>query len=169
MREEDVVRLGIDICKALETCHSLGLIHMHVTPDSIYIDSCGDFKLECFDLSDAFNPPSGADRIFTPQYAAPELLSSKDSSSNVDTYSLGLVMYYLLNGGYQPFLPKKQHSFSEYTRYFALTKRLAGEKIPEIPNVDPQLQNVILKACAFKPKNRFPTASAMREALEKIR
>ena len=169
MQQEDAVRLGIDICKALEACHSLGIVHRDVKPDNIYITSWGDFKLGDFGASAAMNGLADSDRIFTPQYAAPEVFRGESYSSNVDTYSLGIVMYYLLNGGRQPFLPQDKYPFSADERNAALSKRLAGEQIPKIPKVKSRLQDVILKACAFDPKDRFSTATEMRKALEKIR
>lgn len=169
MQQDDVVRLGINICKALETCHSLGFIHGLVSPDNIYITPGGDFKLGVFDLPARDNCPSTVDRIIIPQFAAPEVIRGGTYSSNVDTYSLGIVMYCLLNGRRYPFLSQKQYLPSADAPDFALSRRLAGEQLPQIPHVKPQLQNIVLKACAFRPKNRFQTAAEMRKALEKIR
>lgn len=169
IQQEDVVRLGIDICKALETCHSLGIVHRDVKPANIYLSPWGDFKLGDFGASSAVSSLSDSDRIFTPQYAAPEVIRGGSYSSNIDTYSLGLVMYYLLNGRRYPFLSQDQYPPSADARNLALSRRLAGEQLPKIPKVKPRLQNVVLKACAFRPKNRFQTAAEMRKALEKLR
>ncbi len=167
MSQKNIVKIGIDICKALESCHSLGIIHRDVKPENIYVSSWGEYKLGDFGASTTVSSLSNADRVFTPQYAAPEVFRGEPYSFNADIYSLGIVMYYLLNDNRLPFMPEGPYPYSSSERNTALSRRIAGEQIPRIPKTSHRLQDVILKACTFDPKMRYSSASEMRQALER--
>ena len=95
------VKLAVDIANALEDFRQAGIIHREIRPDNIYADKDGNFKLGDFGLSD-----SRADEpTDISSYIAPEIHLGKGASESSDIYSLGLLLYKLLNHNRMPFYP----------------------------------------------------------------
>jgi len=99
---------------------------------------------------------------------APEIYRGDAYGSGVDLYSLGIVLYRMLNDNRAPFLPAYPAPISHTARENALTKRLSGEKLPNPKNADGRLAEIVLKACAYDPKDRYSSPMQMREELEAI-
>jgi serine/threonine protein kinase len=167
---DDVVRLGIDICTALEICAKKGIIHRDIKDENIFVNEDGIFKLGDFGIAKELSSSGSvaASKRGTPLYMAPEVYREEKYTSVVDIYSLGIVMYKLLNQGRMPFMPQ----FPEKVRYQdtqdALRRRLSGETLPIPVMADEKLGRMILKAAAFQPKERYQTASEFCESLRRI-
>jgi len=157
LSREEVIRLGIDICKALEFCDKNNVIHCDVKPSNIYVNKWGGYKLGDFSASTKSGEKRNSDLVGTLKYMAPEVYAGKPFSSNIDTYSLGLVMYELLDSG------------SPVSKEAALYQRFSGAQLPRLPRADETLQSIILKACAYKPKDRFSSATEMLNELLKLK
>lgn len=100
MSLEEIIKLGIDICQALTYCEKKGIIHRDIKEDNIFYSPLGDFKLGDFGVSkqmEDFYNNSAVTRTGTSYYAAPEIFQGKKYNALVDIYSLGLVLYILLN------------------------------------------------------------------------
>jgi len=167
LNEAEVVKLGIHICRALELCGHKDIIHRDIKPENIFISTFGDFKLGDFGVArQAERTMSGLSKKGTNAYMAPEIFRGDDYGASVDTYSLGLVMYRLLNKNRLPFLPAFPTPIMPSDRDSALQRRMRGEALPAIPSVSDELNAIILKACAFDRHERFANAAEMREALE---
>lgn len=166
---DDVVQLGIDICKALELCVDINIVHRDVKPSNIFLTQWGGYKLGDFSASTTIGEQHKTGQIGTLMYMAPEIYRGEVFSANIDTYSLGLVMYELLNGKKIPFLCEDGAYSDSSLEQDALSRRLSGEPLPKIPGVSGPLQSVILKACAFDPAERFQSPLEMCRALEKLR
>ena len=166
--EADAVRLGTDLCRALETCDRMQIIHRDIKPENIFISSLGTFKLGDFGISRKLESMTyGLTRIGTANYMAPEIYREEAYDRRADQYSLGLVLYWMLNGRRLPFLPDKQ-ILSPADRNDAFRKRIRGEVLPPPRDASARMTAVIRKACAPKPEERYPTPAAFREALEKV-
>lgn len=85
--------------------------------------------------------------------------------STVDIYSLGLVMYTLLNNNRPPFTDPYKNEMSYNDRKLANDRRLSGEPLPPPCNANPDLAGLILTACSFDPQRRFASAKAFKNAL----
>lgn len=168
LTEGEVIKLGIDICKALELCAYINLIHRDIKPSNIFLTQWGGYKLGDFSAATMVGEQLEIGHIGTLRYMAPEVYHGKPFSANIDMYSLGLVMYELLNGGKIPFLREDDTHGGSSAKQDALFRRLFGEPFPQIPSVSSSLQSVILKACAFNPTKRFQSPLEMRKALEKL-
>ena len=158
----EVIQLGIDIATALETLENRSFVHRDIKPDNIFIDDEGNFKLGDFGTARVLEASGNAStKTGTPNYMAPEVYTkSIHYDQTVDIYSLGIMLYRYMNNGYLPFT-----SQTEVAPEPALIKRIRGEALPPPCNADPELSKVILKACAFEPKNRYQNAKNLKSDL----
>lgn len=163
---ENAVRMGIDICQALEIMEKRELIHRDIKPQNIFVNADGEFKLGDFGTARQMERTSGVmSKKGTYVYMAPEIYKGEAANRTVDLYSLGLVMYRMTNGNRAPFLPA-QGNISFQDNEEALIRRMSGEQLPAPAYADAAFAEIILKACAFNPAQRYVGASAMRKALE---
>lgn len=167
MDEREVIKLGIDLCKALEFCRKYDIIHRDIKPENIFIAPSGDYKLGDFGVSKTVEKTKiGLSRKGTYIYMAPEVYSGKPYGATVDIYSLGVVMYKLLNNNRTPFMPEYPRPITYDDREEAFAKRIKGEKIPSPQNGSEELKKIVLKACSYNSEERFHSAEEMRKALE---
>ena len=160
---DDVIRLGIHICRALELCAVKKLIHRDIKPDNIFVSQFGDFKLGDFGIARRIERTlSAMSQKGTHGYMAPEVFKNQEYGASVDLYSLGIVMYKFLNNNRRPFQPDNMTPYDNET---ALQRRMNGEAVPPIENIDPKLNNIVLKACAYDINDRFRNATEMKLAL----
>lgn len=169
MTREDVVRLGIDMCRALEACQKNNIIHRDVKPENIFYSDQGTFKLGDFGIARQFEKTSGAmSKKGTYSYMAPEVYKGLPYNATVDIYSLGVVMYRLLNNNRGPFLPAFPNPIRFSDKEEATVRRMRGDEIPMPCNAGRLLGQIVLQACDYDPRGRFQSATAMRRALESV-
>lgn len=169
INESDVIRLGIDICKALEICQEHNIIHRDIKPGNIFVSQNGTFKLGDFGVAKTMNNMGTVmTKAGTYTYMAPELYKGEKNSASVDIYSLGMVMYQLLNYNRDPFLPIPPEKFTFDQKEKSLIRRMRGENLPNPVQASEKLSKIILKACSFNSYERYESASEMRKALEKL-
>ena len=167
LSEKEVIKLGKDICKALILCERRNIIHRDIKPDNIMISKFGDYKLGDFGVSKVMSHTTGATMTGTEGYMAPEVLHIEKYGKEVDIYSLGIVMYWLLNNRRMPFIGADEKVTLVNANQAAI-RRYQGEKIPAPKNGSDELKKIVLKACEYKPKDRYLTAQEMYDALEKL-
>ena len=169
MARRDIIRLGIDICKALELCQRYNIIHRDIKPENIFISDNGDYKLGDFGIARTIErTTSGLSKKGTYSYMAPEVYIGKKYGFSVDTYSLGLVLYRMLNKNRGPFLPQPPEAITYDNREQALARRMSGEPLPRPFYGEGRLGEIVLKACAFDPKDRYSSPQQLRQELEAI-
>ena len=148
---EKVIDIGRQLCAGLAAAHAQGVLHRDLKPANVLIDDRGlvritDFGIATTQRGTAYHAPIG-----TPGYMAPEQLAPGTRlTERTDIYALGLVLYELLVG---------LHPFSRAS--------VAGPPLRPsalVPDVNPQLEKVILHALAPDPRERPPSADAMAEA-----
>ena len=169
MARRDIIRLGIDICKALELCQRYNIIHRDIKPENIFISDNGDYKLGDFGIARTIErTSSGLSKKGTYSYMAPEVYAGREYGFSVDTYSLGLVLYRMLNKNRGPFLPQPPEAITFSSREQALGRRISGEALPRPFYGEGRLGEIVLKACAFDPKDRYSSPQQLRQELEAI-
>ena len=169
MARRDIIRLGIDICKALELCQRYNIIHRDIKPENIFISDNGDYKLGDFGIARTIErTTSGLSKKGTYSYMAPEVYAGREYGFSVDTYSLGLVLYRMLNKNRGPFLPQPPEAITYDNREQALARRVSGEPLPRPFYGEGRLGEIVLKACAFDPKDRYSSPQQLRQELEAI-
>ena len=165
----EVVRLGTDLCRALEVCGQYNIIHRDIKPANIFISDTGDYKLGDFGVARIASASTGAStRAGTVNYMAPEVFRGEKYTANVDIYSLGLVMYQLLNANRMPFYPPYPQPITFSAAEQARARRLAGEALPLPSGAQDALGQLVCKACAPDPAQRFASPLALRKALEAL-
>ncbi len=172
LSEKEVLQLGVDICTALEFCQERQIIHRDIKPANIFVnDKLGThvfYKLGDFGIARNLEGKTmGMSAKGTPNYMAPEVAASLPYNATADIYSLGLTMYWLLNGCRLPFFPRTQ-LYSPAAKREALQKRLSGQIFDQPVDGSPEVSTVLQKACAFKPEDRFHTATELKKALLQI-
>jgi len=154
-----VAKTGADMMRALGVLHRLNIIHRDIKPANIHIGS--DQRLRILDLGVALSTNTSnaetSQNPGTPSFMAPELFDGESASISTDIYAAGVTLYHVLTRKYpygeiEPFQSPRFGEPIAPTRYR-----------PELPS---WLENIILKAVARDPKQRFETAEEMLLALE---
>lgn len=169
LTEEDVIHLGIDLCKALEYCQCQNIIHRDIKPENIFVSRFGEFKLGDFGIARELDRTmSGLSKKGTFSYMAPEMYRGEAYDARVDIYSLGIVLYKLRNHNRLPFISLKKQLITYRDKEEALNRRMAGEKLPVPAEAGEAFAEVILKACVYDRHDRYESAEEFRMALEQI-
>ena len=160
--EHRICELFLPVLDALAYIHTKGIIHMDIKPSDIMMEQGRNVRLMDLgiaDITDTINS-STSGMMGTPKYAAPEQFSDVSTkpqlTSATDIYEAGITLYELIT---------KQNPFSATT--VAEAKELHhGMILPKVPGISDSVYEVVRKATAVKPQDRFQTASAMKLALK---
>jgi predicted ATPase len=157
---QEVVEILVQVCRALSYVHSRRLIHYDLKPANVIVNEEGRTKV--LDFGIAGRTLVGAPMRGTPQYMAPELADLETPADHrVDLYSLGVMAYELLCR--RP--PFQAETWSELIQMHCL-EELKFEAPDE--NVIPAwLRSVVDRLCAKQAADRFPTANAVIEAINR--
>jgi serine/threonine protein phosphatase PrpC len=155
----DAVQHGVRLMKGLSALHRLDVAHRDIKPDNIHVGRDG--RLRILDLGVALSlseDDQATGSPGTPSYMAPELLAGERAGPTHDLYAAGVTLYHLLTRKYpygeiEPFQHPKFGEPVAPTRYR-----------PDIPG---WLENLLLKAVAKDPGQRFETAEEFLLALER--
>ena len=164
--ERKVVRLGLNLCGALNGCHQRNIIHRDIKPENILVTEDGKFKLGDFGIAKVSEKTATGTLTGTYSYMAPEVANRQHYGASADIYSLGLVMYWMMNERTLPFLPLSKKIPSGLQRQEAQDRRFSGEEIPAPLNGSLELTRIVLKACAFNPEDRYHSVQEMAEDLK---
>jgi len=160
IKQKEAVKLGWDICNALEEFRQAGIIHQNINTDNIFIGENSSFKLGDFGIDSMYRKKSGLG-----SYRPPEFFAGKESFSE-DIYALGMVLYRLMNHNRVPFLPEYPAPVSYEDRERASARRLRGDMFPIPANADSSLARIIFNATAFKAEERYASPLQMKEDIE---
>jgi len=135
LTERDVIRMGADICRALELCEKQKIIHRDIKPENIFISPNGDYKLGDFGIARTVEATmDGLSKKGTFFYMAPEVYRGGSYNGAVDIYSLGMVMYFFLNNKRHPFMPPSPQPIKFSDREAALRNLMSGKPLPRPAN-----------------------------------
>lgn len=163
--ETQIIKLGKDLCSALITYEEQGLLHGNIKPSNIFFNEYGDYKLSDASINRIMMKIQYLGHPGTCKFYAPEKYYNQEYSSAGDIYSLGLVMYLLLNNKRFPFEPINRIPAIEESEY-ALMRRLRGtETFPNPVNGGKSLIDIVRKACAHNASERYKNGKEMLEAL----
>lgn len=169
MTTSTLLKLGKDLCTALEICQKRNIIHRDIKPVNIFVSDDGDFKLGDFGIARQLEcVDTGLSVKGTYGYMAPEVYRGEMYDERVDIYSLGMVMYYYLNNRRAPFMTTESGVLRFSEKQEALKKRFRGDEIPAPKNGEKEFVEQILKACEYEADKRFATATEFYQALDNV-
>lgn len=162
--KQETVRMGIDLLTALSTCQAQNIVHRDIKPSNIFVTDDNHYLLGDFGNARLLEKTMTASHKGTLSYMAPEIAAGQRFNATVDIYSLGLVMYQLLNNRRLPFLGS-DFKFADIEH--AIEKRLSGALLPYPENADNELGSIICKMCAYSSKDRYTSPKECLTDLEK--
>jgi serine/threonine protein kinase len=160
--EEQIIKMGKDIVTALKVCHEQRILHRDIKPANIFIADHDTYKLGDFGISKVLGDNTVAfTHTGTQAYVAPEQWNSLPYGKAADIYSVGLILYQLLNENHLPFSENGLNADS-------VGRRLKGETFPEPLGGSKRLKEIVMKACRYSASDRYQTADEIFSALETI-
>lgn len=162
MPHEDVLKIGKAVASALDYAHSKGVVHRDVKPSNVMISSDDRVVLADFGLALDTQQGSMGEVFGTPHYVSPEqAMRSANAVPQSDVYSLGVMLYEMLTG-LVPFDDPSAASLA--LQHLTLPPPSPRSLNPELNQAT---EDVLLKALAKKPEERFTTAMELLNSLEK--
>jgi serine/threonine-protein kinase len=162
---DEALRLARQICGALVYLHAHGIVHRDLKPDNVIIGNDGQIKLLDFGIAMdesarrltwfGLSAPVG-----TPDYMAPEQVRGRRGDVRTDIYALGTILYEMITGAL-PFAAPSGQSM--------MRAKLNEEPRPPseiVPDIDPKVEEILLRAIERSPRERYGTAKEMLDDLE---
>lgn len=150
------------VCRALHRAHSLGMVHRDIKPENVLITGDGVVKVADFGIARAIegsNHTQTGALVGSVHYLAPELVDDQPATAASDQYAVGVLLFELLTG--RKALPAESP--------VAVALRHAREPVPAASeyasDVPAALDDVIARACALDPEDRYPDLAALLSAL----
>ncbi|MBQ3136932.1 MAG: protein kinase [Clostridia bacterium] len=160
---EQAIKIGCDLCSAAEGFRNIGIIHHQIKPENIYVDSEGNFKLGDFGISNI----AGRVRTEASPYMAPEVYRESAYDTSSDIYSIGVLLYKLLNNNRLPFLPEYPLPVSLSERETAFERQMCGDNLAAPSKADSEMAKIISKALAYVQSDRYFSPLLMKTELER--
>ena len=164
-QEMAVLKLGLSLCSALLACQEHHIIHRDIKPENILVSDRGEFKLGDFGIAKVSEKTATGTMTGTMGYMAPEVANRWHYGAQADIYSLGMVLYWMMNRRTLPFLPFPPTIPTAAQRQEAANRRFAGESFPPPINGSRELKAIVMKACAFSTDKRYQTVQELRRDL----
>ena len=164
-QEMAVLKLGLSLCNALLACQEHHIVHRDIKPENILVSDRGEFKLGDFGIAKVSEKTATGTMTGTMGYMAPEVANRWHYGAQADIYSLGMVLYWMMNRRTLPFLPFPPAIPTAAQRQEAANRRFAGEDFPPPVNGSRELKAIVMKACAFSTEDRYQTVRELSRDL----
>jgi tRNA A-37 threonylcarbamoyl transferase component Bud32 len=159
------VRLVRELCDVLAAAHDKGVIHRDIKPENLFLTTRGELKVLDFGIARLVSTPSSVtatgQTFGTPAFMAPEQALGETSKidGRTDVWAAGATLFTLLSGRFV-----HEADTVQKTVLAAMT-RPAPRLADVCAGLPAELTRVVDRALAFEPDDRFPSASALRDAL----
>ncbi len=163
-----------ELLKALATLHGCGVVHRDIKPGNCILEQRpdGDYLklldlgivkvMPGFEMTGGDHPHTHPEFVLgTPRYMAPEQFGGPTSDPRVDLYAAGIMLYEFLTGDVPVRWSEQKGAVHPY-------EPLPPSQIYPLGAIPPSLDAIVLRAIAFEPAKRFPTAVAFAEALSAV-
>ena len=162
---EAAAGVALQIASALQVAHEKGVIHRDIKPQNVLVTSSGDVKVTDFGIARAASASTQTRTgmvLGTAGYMSPEQAKGEPVGPGSDVYSLGIVLYEMLTGN----LPYNADSvFAQAMKHVNEPPPFAKKASPEVPEA---LDALTIKLLAKNPEDRYPSATALANDLERI-
>lgn len=157
--EDYVLRVAVDVARALGFAHREGVIHRDIKVDNILFDNHGNAVVADFGIARAvsgYTNQTGTNMVVgTPQYFAPEQARAKPLDGRADIYSLGVTMFRAATGR----LPFEGEDWYEIARQHVEEPPPSPRSFN--PSLSPEFENLVLRCLAKSPEDRPATAEQL--------
>lgn len=147
----DVLNLGLDLCAALSVCRRSGYLYADLKPSNVFVTDQRLFRIGDlgFVSLDSLKYASLPEKYLS-EYTPPEVRDAfSELNTTMDTYAAGLILYQAYNNGQLPFNDQLQ----------------PGDELPAPLYADYEMSEIILKACAANPEDRWQDPTQMGQAI----
>lgn len=162
---EEALNIARQICQALVYMHEQGIVHRDLKPENLIVTKDGHVKLIDFGIArdEAARRLTWAglsSTMGTPDYMAPEQVRGRRGDARTDIYALGTMLYEMTTGEL-PHTGANAHAIMR-------AKMDEDPRPPRdvLPDIDPKFEEIILRAIARSPRERYPSAAEMLADLE---
>lgn len=158
MQPDDVRRIIAEVCSALDYAHQKGVIHRDIKPANILLDQQGRTFLTDFGLALVTDVGTRGEIFGSPHYIAPEqAVSSAKAVPQSDLYAVGVILFEMFTGDV-PFNGAEPLDI-------ALLHMSEPPPVPRElrPEINPELEAIILKALAKNPEDRYQTGASLQQ------
>jgi len=157
----EAISIALHLADALSYAHKKGIIHRDIKPDNVLLREGGSPVISDFgiakDLSSDTKLTQTGMFIGTPRYTSPEQFSG-NATAQSDLYSLGILFFEMLTNK-RPF---------DANDPLAVALKHASDPLPKLPKESQELQPILEKLCAKKPKDRYQDAAEFMDALQTL-
>lgn len=162
---KETLHFAMQIAKALEHAHSRGIVHRDIKPHNVMVLKNGSVKVADFGIAQMMSGGNTMtqEALGSVHYISPEQAKGSRVDSRSDVYSLGIVMYEMISG---------RVPYDGETPLSVVMKHInGGAQLPTSlnPNTPKALEQIIMKAIANSPKDRYATATAMLYDMDEFR
>ena len=161
---EEIIRVALQICNALEEAHNHGIVHRDLKPENVIMTENGVAKLTDFDLARSLASRMSQEGSLTGTvfYISPEQALGKPLDGRTDLYALGVMLYEFTTGN----LP-----FHADDPLAVIAQHIHEDPVhpsQHTPDISAIFEEIILKLLAKNPDERFSSAAETRSALEDL-
>ncbi|MFY9190457.1 MAG: Stk1 family PASTA domain-containing Ser/Thr kinase [Lawsonella sp.] len=164
--QKEALRTIAKVANALDYSHQMGIIHRDIKPGNIMLTVTGVPKVMDFGISraaDDMQQLTQTATVFgTAQYISPEHAMGHNIDYRADIYALGCVLYECLTG---------KPPFEAETAVAVACKHVQDDVMPPSsinPDISPELDDVVMKALAKHPEDRYQNSGDFQEAIEEV-
>lgn len=165
LSSKEILRIAYAVANGLDYAHAQGVLHRDIKPSNILLTAVGGVYITDFGLAriaQAGSSTLSQDMLMgTPQYISPEQAKGiQDLDGRTDLYSFAVILYEMVVG---------QVPFQSDTTYSIIHSQIFDPPPPpsEInPNINPEMEEVLLKALSKERDGRYPTAGELMQAFE---
>ncbi len=162
LKQLDAVKIMDQLLDGIGYAHKNNIIHRDLNPSNLLIDNEGNTKIMDFGISVISGTLTSSTEITgTVNYLAPEQLTNRELSPAIDIFASGLILYEMLTG-HQVYAANNSMAVM-----YKITNDVVAPPSKRNPEIDKDLDAIVMKALEKDPANRYASAVEMQAALKK--